>query len=121
MEVRFAELERDPLRTLRRIYDSLSLGGFEQVQPLFERYIAGLEMRGFRKNAHRWDGPHKWVTHLSAVWQVCRLHVRVVQVCAEVVMQPWLLILCCCCPHGLPPPAPPHLHQPPSPLLHAGA
>lgn len=56
MEVRFAELERDPLGTLCSIYSSLSLGGFDSMQPLFERYIGGLEMSGFRKNAHRWAG-----------------------------------------------------------------
>lgn len=56
VEVRFAELERDPLGTLCSIYSSLSLGGFDSMQPLFERYIGGLEMSGFRKNAHRWAG-----------------------------------------------------------------
>lgn len=66
MEVRFAELERDPLGTLRSIYSSLSLGGFDGMQPLFERYIGGLEMSGFRKNAHRWAGRQAlWVRGCS--------------------------------------------------------
>lgn len=54
VEVRFADLERDPLGMLRHIYGGLSLPGFERVQPMFERYIGGLEMSGFKKNAHRW-------------------------------------------------------------------
>ncbi len=53
MEVSFAELDADPLGTLRRIYSGLSLPGFESMRPAFERYCQGLELSGFKKNAHR--------------------------------------------------------------------
>lgn len=118
MEVRFADLEHDPLRTLRRIYDGLSLGGFEQVQPLFERYVAGLEMSGFRKNAHRWAGGSMLGGKAAAGLFGCLCKCDEV---VEVVEEPCLLVLCWCCSHGLPAPAPPHLHPPPLPSLLAGA
>lgn len=53
MEVSFAELDSDPLGTLRRLYTSLDLGDFQAVRPAFERYCGGLEMSGFKKNKHR--------------------------------------------------------------------
>ena len=53
MEVSFAELDGDPLGTLRRIYSTLSLGDFASVQPAVEGYCAGLALSGFKKNAHR--------------------------------------------------------------------
>lgn len=54
VEVSFAELERDPLGTLRRMYSGLGLGDFEALRPRFQRYIGGLEMSCFKKVAHRW-------------------------------------------------------------------
>lgn len=56
VEVRFDELDARPLDTLRSIYETLSLGDFDAVRPAFERYCGGLELRGFKKNAHRWEG-----------------------------------------------------------------
>jgi hypothetical protein len=53
VEVSFAELDGDPLGTLRRIYSALSLGDFASVQPAVEGYCAGLALSGFKKNAHR--------------------------------------------------------------------
>jgi hypothetical protein len=53
VEVSFAELDGDPLGTLRRIYSTLSLGDFASVQPAVEGYCAGLALSGFKKNAHR--------------------------------------------------------------------
>ena len=53
VEVAFADLDGDPLGTLRHIYSSLSLGGFASVQPAVESYCSGLELSGFKKNAHR--------------------------------------------------------------------
>jgi hypothetical protein len=47
-EVSFEELERRPLNALRNIYQTLSLGDFNQVRPAFERAVAGLS--GYRKN-----------------------------------------------------------------------
>ena len=53
VEVSFAELDGDPLGTLRRIYDALSLGDFGSAQPAVESYCSGLALGGFKKNAHR--------------------------------------------------------------------
>ena len=51
VEVAFADLDADPLGTLRSIYDGLALGGFEAAAPLQQRYCASLELEGFKKNA----------------------------------------------------------------------
>lgn len=48
VEVRFENLERDPLGEIRRVYDQLDLPGFEAATPAFQAYIDGL--RGYRKN-----------------------------------------------------------------------
>jgi hypothetical protein len=47
-EVRFADLERDPIDVMRNIYEGLSLPGFDAVQPALESYVASLA--GYRKN-----------------------------------------------------------------------
>ena len=59
MDVSFAELDGDPLGTLRRIYAELGLDGYEAARPAFQRYCAGLALSGFKKNALRWEG--RWV------------------------------------------------------------
>ena len=53
MEVGFAELDADPLGALRRIYAALSLPAFEGAEPAMQAYVAGLGLRGFKRNAHR--------------------------------------------------------------------
>lgn len=69
VEVSFAELDADPLGTLRRIYAELRLPNFQAVLPAADRYCAGLELRGFKKNAHRWARAWGWhaATHLPAL------------------------------------------------------
>ncbi len=47
-EVRFEDLEANPLPELKRIYQQLELPGFEQAQPQFERYLASIA--GYQKN-----------------------------------------------------------------------
>ena len=47
-ELRFDELEADPIGQIERVYDALSLGEFSQVRPVVERYVDGI--RGYRKN-----------------------------------------------------------------------
>lgn len=42
VQVRFEELENNPLRCLRRVYRQLDLGGFAQARPRLEAYLAGL-------------------------------------------------------------------------------
>lgn len=48
-EVSFAALERDPVGTVRTIYEALDRDGFEELRPRLERYVASL--RHYEKNA----------------------------------------------------------------------
>jgi hypothetical protein len=50
-EVRYEDLIRDPVGHLRRLYDQLGLGGFDQALPAFERYLA--EHAGYRTNRYK--------------------------------------------------------------------
>lgn len=50
VEVRYEDLERDPLLELRRIYEHLGLPGFSRARPAFRTYIASL--RGYTKNTY---------------------------------------------------------------------
>jgi omega-hydroxy-beta-dihydromenaquinone-9 sulfotransferase len=47
-DVRFEELERDPLGQMESLYEKLGLGGFDSVRPAFQRYVASLA--DYRKN-----------------------------------------------------------------------
>ena len=47
-EVRFEDLERDPLGEMHRLYQALSLPGFAQAEAPLRRYIAG--QASYRKN-----------------------------------------------------------------------
>ncbi|MDH3665575.1 MAG: sulfotransferase [Paracoccaceae bacterium] len=48
VEVRFRDLQRDALGTLRHIYDRIGIGGFEQAEPYFASYLQA--QQGYRKN-----------------------------------------------------------------------
>lgn len=48
VEVRFDDLERDPLGTLRRIYTQLDLRGYDFAEPAFRSYVEA--QRTYRKN-----------------------------------------------------------------------
>lgn len=54
-ELRFENLERDPIGQLDDVYQALGLGGFERVEPELRRYVGSLG--GYRKNAHREPEP----------------------------------------------------------------
>lgn len=49
VEVRFEDLERDPVGEMRRIYEALGLPGYVAMKPALEAYVASL--RTYRKNA----------------------------------------------------------------------
>lgn len=51
VDVRYEELERDPLVQLQAIYDGLALSGFEIAMPAFVRYMQSID--GYKKNAYR--------------------------------------------------------------------
>jgi hypothetical protein len=53
VEIKFEELEADPLINLRHVYEELNLPGFEQAAPLFSNYIAS--MGSYRKNQYAVD------------------------------------------------------------------
>jgi len=54
VEVRFEDIEADPLGELARIYRRLGLPGWEQARAPIAAYAAGLS--GYRKNRHRIEG-----------------------------------------------------------------
>ncbi len=54
IEIRFEELEREPLAVLESVYAHLRLPGFEAARPRFEAYVR--RQQGYRKNVHRLDG-----------------------------------------------------------------
>jgi hypothetical protein len=48
-EMRFEELERDPIGEIRSLYSNLGLAGFDEFEPQLDRYVDSLA--GYRKNA----------------------------------------------------------------------
>jgi hypothetical protein len=64
-EVRFADLERDPLGEMRRLYEELSLPSFDAAEPALRRYVAG--QTGYRKNS--FSIPPAERTHIAARWR----------------------------------------------------
>jgi len=48
-EVRFEDIEANPIGELRRIYEALSLPDFSEVEPAIKDYVASLA--GYKKNA----------------------------------------------------------------------
>jgi hypothetical protein len=50
VEVRFEDLESDPLSQLQRIYSELNLAGFDGVQLVFRSYLS--ERKNYQKNAY---------------------------------------------------------------------
>ncbi len=49
-EVRYEDLVRDPVGEMRKLYEQLGLGGFEELRPRLERYLAGT--RDYRTNRY---------------------------------------------------------------------
>jgi hypothetical protein len=49
-ELRYEDLVADPLGQMRRLYDALGLGGFGEVRPRLEKYLA--EHAGYRTNRY---------------------------------------------------------------------
>jgi hypothetical protein len=50
-ELRYEDLVRDPLGQLRQLYEHLALGGFDEMQPRLEGYLAGLT--GYETNRYQ--------------------------------------------------------------------
>jgi hypothetical protein len=65
-EVRFEDLEVDPLGELERVYRELSLPGFKAAAPRFRAYLESL--RGYRKN--RFEAlPPETTARIEARWK----------------------------------------------------
>jgi hypothetical protein len=67
-ELLYEDLARDPLGTLSTLYEQLALGGFEEVRPLVESYLA--------KVSHYRVGRHELAPELQA---------RIADQCGEVI------------------------------------
>jgi hypothetical protein len=52
-ELRYEDLERDPLQSLESIYDSLKLPGFDRFRTLTSQYLETI--KGYRKNKFQLD------------------------------------------------------------------
>lgn len=64
-EVRFTDLERDPVGEMQKLYRQLNLTGFEQFRPRLERYTASLS--DYRKNEFG-DLPETWRQRVRVEW-----------------------------------------------------
>ena len=64
IEVRFEDLETDPLGILKGIYQALRLPGFEQALPAFRAYLASVA--DYQKNRYEIDG--KTVAVVNQHW-----------------------------------------------------
>jgi omega-hydroxy-beta-dihydromenaquinone-9 sulfotransferase len=67
-QIRFEDLERDPVGQLRLLYDQLSLSGYEAFCPRLEQYVASLA--GYRKNQYP-ELPPDLRKRVAHVWQRC--------------------------------------------------
>ena len=65
VEIAFDDLESDPVRQIRDVYDALGLQGFDDVLPRLESYVEGLA--GYRKNAYE-PLPAGLKTRLRRAW-----------------------------------------------------
>ncbi|HEY9657444.1 MAG TPA: sulfotransferase [Allocoleopsis sp.] len=53
VEIKFEDLEANPMQAIEQIYQTLELSGLEQARPQFEHYLSGLT--GYRKNRYPFD------------------------------------------------------------------
>jgi hypothetical protein len=67
-EVRFDELEADPVGQMERVYEALGLGDFSPARPALERYVDGV--RGYRKNEFP-ELPVALRRRIAETWRPC--------------------------------------------------
>ena len=65
VEVRFEELETDPIGQLLKVYETLDLPGFGAALPHFRRYVES--RKGYEKNQYRF--PQEEIARVAARWQ----------------------------------------------------
>jgi hypothetical protein len=65
-DLAFADLERDPVREMRRLYSALGIDGFDAFHPKLERHLASLA--GYEKN--RFPAlESEWREKIAHAWQ----------------------------------------------------
>lgn len=64
IEVKFEDFEADALGMTEKIYDALSLPGFEEARPAIEKYVGA--KRGYKKN--KYDYPQELIEMVNAHW-----------------------------------------------------
>lgn len=64
-EVRYEELVENPIEQMRRVYDELGLGEFDQALPALEKYMAG--QAGYQTN--RFDVPAETRAEIVRRWR----------------------------------------------------
>jgi hypothetical protein len=66
VEVRYEDLDKEPLAQLRKVYETLSLPGFAEAEPAFRAYLDSIS--GYQKLAHKQldDGA---ITKINRSWQ----------------------------------------------------
>lgn len=65
VEIKFEELERNPLETMRQIYEELKLSGFENAQSSFFHYAAS--QKNYEKNKYKL--PDELIHKISSRWK----------------------------------------------------
>ena len=53
IEVKFEDFEADPFNTTKRIYETLSLSGFEDAREAIEKYLG--KKKGYKKNKYKYE------------------------------------------------------------------
>lgn len=64
VEVKYEDLEEQPLGQMQRVYESLGLPGFAQAEPAFRAYLASVA--GYKKNAYQMD--HGVIAKVNEHW-----------------------------------------------------
>ena len=67
-EVAFDQLENDPIGQMQRIYETLSLPGFDQVEPKLRDYLESIE--GYSRNTFP-ELPNDIRERLAREWSRC--------------------------------------------------
>jgi hypothetical protein len=64
VEVKYEDLEAQPLRQMRRVYESLGVPGFAQAEPAIRAYLASVA--GYEKNDYQTD--HRVIAKVNEHW-----------------------------------------------------
>jgi omega-hydroxy-beta-dihydromenaquinone-9 sulfotransferase len=67
-EIGFEQLEQDPIGEVRKIYETLSLPPFSEVEPALRQYMNSLA--GYRKNAFP-DLSVELMARMAKEWKMC--------------------------------------------------